>query len=281
MGADAGRARELERAWDVRVIANREQVERHRLVPEARDFYAPVTARFIDDPRRVGDPVLDALVGLARPGETWLDIGAGAGRYALPLALHVDRVIALDPSPGMLAALREGMERHDIHNVDAVEGRWPADTARADVALIAHVGYDVAPIGPFLDATAEAAARRCVAVLMERSPASAAATFWPIIHGVERVPLPACPDLLDLLEARGASPTCQRLPQPPHRWADEETLLGQLRHQLWIPDVSPEHDRLVRAVRELAVRDEDGIGLPIDPGWIGIVDWQPEVSSAG
>ena len=38
--------------------------------------------------------LLDILLSLARPGETWLDIGAGAGRYALPLALHVREVIA-------------------------------------------------------------------------------------------------------------------------------------------------------------------------------------------
>ena len=38
--------------------------------------------------------MLDALLALVRSGETWLDVGAGAGRFALPIAR------ALDPSGG-------------------------------------------------------------------------------------------------------------------------------------------------------------------------------------
>lgn len=278
--ADRPQAAELERAWDARVAANREQVERHRRVEEAADFYAPVTGRFIVDPRREGDPVLDALLELAEPGETWLDIGAGAGRFALPLALRVKRVIALDPSPGMLAALRDGMARHEIANIDVVEARWPPTrgdpaVSPVDVALIAHVGYDVAPIGPFLDAMGAAARRQCVAILREQAPAAYAATFWPIIHDVERVPLPAAPDLVALLRARGVEPRLVRIPEPPRRWPDEETLLAQLRHQLWIAADGPDNDRLVEALQAVAIRDENGVGLPEGPAWVGIVDWHP------
>jgi len=278
--ADLARARELERTWDERVLANREQVERHRRVEEAADFYAPVSSRFVRDPHREGDTVLDALLALADPGEAWLDIGAGAGRFALPLALHVGHVTALDPSPGMLAALREGMEEHEIANIEIVESRWPPSggisaVEPADVALIAHVGYDVEPIGPFLDAMEGAAKRRCVAVLRERAPAAYAAVFWPIIHGVERVPLPAAPDLVALLRARGVEPRVQRIHEPARRWPDEATLLAQLRHQLWIGNDGPDNDRLVDALRRLAVRDDDGLGLPEEPAWIGIIDWPP------
>jgi len=75
-----------ELAWGERVRANREQVERVREVPDGADFYAPVSGLFRADPDRSDDPVLAELVTMATPGETWLDIGAGAGRYALPLA---------------------------------------------------------------------------------------------------------------------------------------------------------------------------------------------------
>ena len=76
----------LETAWAARVRANREQVDRVREVPDGADFYAPVTGLFRADPRRTDEPALEVLRGLVRPGETWLDIGAGAGRYALPIA---------------------------------------------------------------------------------------------------------------------------------------------------------------------------------------------------
>ena len=93
-------------SWSDRVRANREQVDRYREVPDGTDFYAPMAARFRDDPRRTGDAGLDFLRSLVQPGEMWLDIGAGGGRYALPIALLAGEVIALDASPGMLDVLR-------------------------------------------------------------------------------------------------------------------------------------------------------------------------------
>ena len=112
--------------------------------PDGRDFYATVSRTFVADPVRDGDLVLEALLGLARPDETWLDIGAGAGRYALPLARRVRRVVAVDPSGSMLEALREGMAAHGIANIGTVEGRWPPDDA-----LRAALGPD-----PLADAAA-------------------------------------------------------------------------------------------------------------------------------
>src|SRR5579871_354553 len=84
--------------WSRRVHANREQVNRFREVEDGSDFYGPIAARFEADPRWRDDPALDALLALAQPGGTWLDVGAGGGRYALPLALVIREVVALDPS---------------------------------------------------------------------------------------------------------------------------------------------------------------------------------------
>ena len=110
--ASPGGASALAAVWAARVRANREQAERVREGPDSGDFYAPVAGTFVDDPRRSNDRTLERLLEIARPGETWLDIGAGAGRYALPLAIRVREVIALDPSAGLLEALRVAMDRH-------------------------------------------------------------------------------------------------------------------------------------------------------------------------
>jgi len=270
-------ATRLAAAWDQRVAANRSQVDRFRQVPEEADFYAPVSAVFRVDPDRTDDPVVDALRARARPGDAWLDIGAGAGRYALPLARSVREVIAVEPSAAMLAGLREGMAAHGIANVRILEQRWPPDgpPPRADVALIAHVGYDVAPIGPFLDAMEAAAGRECVAVLMDAAPASYADPFWPLIHGEARAPLPALPELLELLRARGAVPGVEYLPSQPRRWPDEEALLTMLRHQLWIAPASASDERLVTEMRRRLRRDESGVGLDLPARQIGVAHWSP------
>jgi molybdenum cofactor cytidylyltransferase len=279
----------LAEAWAARVRANAAQVEAIREVPDGPDFYAPVRRTFVADPARADDPVLENLRARARADETWLDIGAGAGRYALPLARCVRGVIAVDPSRGMLEALRDGMAAHEIRNVQVLEGAWPPDASLraalgpfpvADVALIAHVSYDIEAIVPFVEAMESAARRECVAVLMERNPASAAGPFWPPVHGLERVPLPGLAEFTELLAARGANPTLTRLAAERRRWTDRDELVAFLRRQLWTAPGGAADDRLLAAVERLATTDADGelvvSGLP--PLGIGIVAWRPAES---
>ena len=274
-------ARTLEDAWAGRVRANREQAERVREVPAA-DFYAPVSALFVADPRRIGEPTLEALRSMAGRDETWLDIGAGAGRYALPLALRVKRLIAVEPSPGMRRALRTGVAEHGLANVRVVAGAWPTALdllgrpPAADVSLIAHVGYDIEAIGPFLDGMETATRDRCVAVLTDRSPASVADPFWPIVHGEPRVPLPALPELLEALHARGRETDVVMVERAGRSFESVDALTAFLRRQLFIAE-GGERDRAFRAaIPDRVVFRDGGWTLADRPaGEIGIVTWRP------
>jgi SAM-dependent methyltransferase len=275
-------AAELEATWAERVRANRNQVDEVREVPD-RDFYAPVSALFVADPRRTGEEALDALLALAEPDERWLDIGAGAGRYALPLALKVGEVIAVEPSASMRNALRTGRAEHGLDNVKIVGAAWPAalgelgEVPVADVALIAHVGYDIEDIGPFLDAMEAAASRLCVAVMTDQSPASVADPFWPVVHGVERVPLPALPELAEMLRARGRTVEIERVERSPRTFDSFDGLATFVRRQLWIAEDGEKEQRfrsaLAAQAREL---DDDAWTLRNPPvGSIGIMTWTP------
>jgi CTP:molybdopterin cytidylyltransferase MocA/SAM-dependent methyltransferase len=282
--ADLAHVAEL--AWANRVRGNRDQVDRVREEPDGKDFYASTSSIFREDPDREGDPVLDALRAHALPADTWLDIGAGAGRYALPLARTVRRVIAVDPSGSMLAGLREGMAAHAIDNIEVVEGRWPAvagdDAALAaelpaDVSLIAHVGYDVEAIGPFIDAIERATRRECLAVLMERSPASAAEPFWPQVHGERRIALPALPAFVDLLRARGRAPRVEMVESSRRRWASRAEIEPFVRRQTWVAPGSAKDALLQRLLDEWLVPGPDGtVELSFAEDLrIGLVSWEP------
>ncbi len=275
----------LETAWAARVRANREQVDRVREVSDGTDFYAPVTGLFRADPTRTDEPALDTLRRLVLPGETWLDIGAGAGRYALPIAADLapsgGDVIAVDPSRGMLGALTELAEEHGIANVRVVEARWPPDDITpfsSDVSLLAHVGYDIEAIGPFLDAMEAATSRLCVATLMERQPSSIADVCWPPVHGEARVALPALPEFVELLRAKGREPTVERLDREPRRFDDRAQLEGFLRRQLWVEPGGHKDARFRAALDEEIEIDAEGrVGLRGQrPLPIGIVTWVPE-----
>lgn len=268
--------------WAARVRRNREQAERvRRAEPEGGDFYAPVASWFRADPRREGDAVLDALRALVRADETVLDIGAGGGRYALPLALHARAAIAVEPSGGMRAVLREGMAAHGVANVRVVAERWPcAAPPAADVALIAHVGYDVEAIGPFLDAMEAAASRLCVAVLFSRPPPSRADPFWEAIHGEPREPLPALPQFLALQRARGRRCETRSVDAGAPLWDGVEDALRFLRQQLGVAPDGPADARLRELLPRHARIGADGrVEFARDAGALGVVSWEPGASA--
>jgi CTP:molybdopterin cytidylyltransferase MocA/SAM-dependent methyltransferase len=270
----------IEADWAGRVRRNREQVERLREAGEDDDHYAPVAGLFRDDPRRRGDAMLDTLLGATTPADTWLDVGAGAGRYAFPLALAVDRVIAVEPSPAMVRMLRDGADEHAIPNLEVVEGRWPDAAATlaplpcADIALIANVGHDTEAIGPFVDALDAAARRECIAIMQEQPPASLAAPFFEAVHGEPRVPLPALPDFIDLIEARGASPSIELHERPARSWRSRDELVTFLRRQTWVRPGSAGDRRLQEAVDSGMVARDGGIMLVAAPASkVGVVRW--------
>lgn len=263
-------------AWRAAVRANRDQAERMREAREGPDFYAPVAGVFKADPRRTGEDALDHLRALAQPGETWLDIGAGGGRYALPLALIVKEVIALDPSDAMLRVLAGAMTEYAISNVRPFPARWPlADPPTADVCLIAHVGYDIEDLRPFLDAMEGAAGRLCVAVLLSQTPAAPAYQFWPAIHGEARAPLPALPEFLALLLARGRLFDVRLSERPPVTYPAADVALNFLRQQLFLA-VGSEKDRvLVRLLEGRFLGPGGEVRLSDQPGSVGVVSWRP------
>ncbi len=264
-------------AWADRVRRNREQVERRRLVlPERGDFYAPIASWFRADPRREGDATLDALRALVRPDDTVLDIGAGGGRYSLPLALHAREVIAVEPSEGMREVLTEGMAEHGIDNIRVVDATWPCEEAlHAAVALISHVGYDIEDFGPFLDAMDKAAGRLCIAALLSRPPPSRADPFWEAVHGEPRDPLPALPEFLALQLARGRLCEVSFVEYGGIAYDTEDDILRFLRQQLWVAEGSPEDER-IRYILPDYIHDEDGrVEFNWDPGVLGVVSWSP------
>ena len=59
------------------------------------------------------------------PEETVLDVGAGPGTFAIPLAERVRRVTACDASAGMLEQLRLQAQREGVdERITTVQGRW-------------------------------------------------------------------------------------------------------------------------------------------------------------
>ena len=270
------RADLLELAWADRVRRDHAQVDRHREVPDGTDFYGPVTGLFRADPRRTDEPALDRLLELAEPGDTLARHRRRRGSLRAAARApgargHRGRALGRDAGGPRRAPGRARDRRTSGRSTD----RWPPEPGsaavglRADVALIAHLGYDIEAIGPFLDAMEAAAGRRCVAVLMERQPSSLADPFWPPIHGEERIRLPALNELVELLEARGREPSVVTVIRETRGFETLDEIHGFVRRQLWLAEGGAADRRLAALVRERAVEVDGRWTLPgrVRFGW--------------
>jgi SAM-dependent methyltransferase len=262
---------ELGNAWREQVEAEYEQVERMREWHE-RDYYAPVAHHFADDPHRTDDELLNHLRTLSNPDATWLDIGAGGGRYALPLALSSKQVIAVEPSEGMLGVLRGQMAEHGIDNIEIHQLRWPegSDSIKADYSLASHVGYDIRDINGFVDSMERATRERCCFTLMDRAPSGGFTHIWQQIHGEYRHQLPSAREFLHLLLARGAMPEV-RLIQREMRPMGDDDILDSARRRLWLSKGSEKDQHLQKLLTDMP----EGIDDFQLPRVVVLITWEP------
>ncbi len=87
-------------------------------------------------PRVVAPYILTHAAG----AKTFLDVGAGCGSLAIPLAEAGKDVTALDPSAAMIAILEEEKKRRGLANIKTVIGPWKVEAVEpADVIICANV----------------------------------------------------------------------------------------------------------------------------------------------
>jgi SAM-dependent methyltransferase len=153
--------------------------------------------------------VLGAIEPLRTGAGSVLDVGAGCGALALPLAERIGRVTALEPAPAMAAALRAEAGRRGLGHLAVVEAAWgEAALPPHDLVLCAHVGELTRPGAPFLR-DAGRWARRWVVVVRDAEVESDKFFFrelYPALLG--RPYRGGCDyrDMLDDLAALGIHP---------------------------------------------------------------------------
>ena len=99
---------------------------------------------WMDTLRKNGHPgvLLDRVLEHVREDDSVLDIGAGSGAFALPLAQRVNRVTAVEPSAMQVSRLESSIRECEITNVRVVRTAWEEvdvpGIGRHDVVLAVH-----------------------------------------------------------------------------------------------------------------------------------------------
>ena len=133
----------------------------HGQQPREDRFGGPVAQRFRADPHRSLDANLQVVASYVQPEDVFVDVGGGAGRVGLPLALRCRQVINVDSSPGMLAEFEACTAEAGITNARSVLADWlAAADISGDVSLASSVTYFVRDIGSFIEKMVVASRRR-------------------------------------------------------------------------------------------------------------------------
>ena len=247
------------------------------------DHWLPYARQFVADPRRSGDELLDRLVPQVARQQMLIDVGAGGGRLALPLALQCRHVTAVKPSDSMASVLLQQATEHGIENVSLVQARWEeAQVEPGDIVLCVHVIYTVTEIEQFVRKLEAHAGERVIIVLYDAAPQSQTYPLWKHVHSVERLPLPSLSEFEEVLAQLGISAEVEQLtPQPARGFDSLEQAAAQLSSRLYVREGSPQSKKLEDVLREI-LEESDGVfkirdATPLTPT---LVSWQPS-SNAG
>jgi SAM-dependent methyltransferase len=268
------------RRWEQLVRAREEQWERLGLGRRGGDFWTSRAASFARFSRAVrrDDPVLERVRSqLPASDGRVLDVGAGTGRYAVPLAELGARVQAVEPNAAMAGLLAAEAQKRGV-SVQCEQGEWPAAEPRvgsADVVLCAHVVYPIADVVPFLRALDRAA--RCAVVLVARlgQVDEALAHVFEAVHGEPRVPMPALPELYMLLLQLGF-PASATLHPFETRWAfaDAEAAVADSAGRLGVQPGTQTWAEVESAVRSRLVPHGDEVLLAPAQAYQGVLWWE-------
>jgi cyclopropane fatty-acyl-phospholipid synthase-like methyltransferase len=179
-------------------------------------FGGPVAQRFRCDPHRHLEANWQVVASYVQPDDVLIDVGGGAGRISLPLALRCRQVINVDSSPGMLAEFEACAAEAGITNAHSVLADWlAAEDIYGDVSLASSVTYFVRDMVPFIEKMIAASRRRVMISLWSVPTANQSPPLFRLVYGEEQALEPGYRELLPVLWEMGILPDVRVLPDAP------------------------------------------------------------------
>lgn len=215
---------------------------------------------------RRDEPLLARL--LAERATTYVDIGAGTGRYAIPLTRAGRTVVAVEPSPGMRAVLGSRQR------LSVVPTPWPAAAVAGDVVFAAHVLFLIPRAAGFLAAMTRCAGRAAFLAVAAVPTDSSYDPLWRHFHGRPRAPNATFLDAVELLRDLGVQPTFEVVSGTGGaRYRSVADALDDLRVNLCLGRSAGIDRELRRIASGWLVRGRDGLAVPGAPPPVAIIRW--------
>jgi hypothetical protein len=165
------------------------------------------------DPRRPLDPNLEMIAAYIAPDDVVIDVGGGAGRVSLPLALRCREVINVEPSGAMGAGFTANATQAGITNVRVIVSDWLTSAPPVGtVALVNHVTYLTREIVPFIEKLEQVGRRRVLITVNSPPPPSWHRVLYHLVHGETEEVVPGHGELVNVLWELDILPDIRVLP---------------------------------------------------------------------
>ena len=247
------------------------------------------------DPRRPLDPNLEILASYVEPDDVIVDVGGGAGRVSLPIALRCREVINIEPSAAMAAGFKVNATQAGIANARVIEGDWGAvDPPVGTVGLVNHVTYLTRELVLFVEKLQRAGRRRILITVNSPPPPSWQRVLFQLVHGEAEEVVPGHVELMNVLWELGILPDIRVLPlhaarpiiPAPTREAAISGAVERFRSDQW--SFWPLGEDLEQRLRSILETRFDGLFAVgrdgFTPRWVTpgreiLITWQPKAES--
>ncbi len=290
--SDASAALDYVARWREMVMARRQQIDARRgrsggdfWANRAQSFHKSVTCPHFDHyGRPVRDPFLAHVAEKVYPRMTVLDVGAGTGRFAVPLARQAYRLIATEPAPAMRQVLSDNLAAAQLTNTRIVATPWPEALAevgvgQADVTICSHVLYPISDIVPFISALEQATQIGGLLFIYLRAGQNSdfVQELWQELHDESLTPQP---DYLDAYNVLAQMGICANLTMVKNtslwRFDSLDEAVAAYQERLCLhDDETAKLKRLRQRLQELLVEQDGRLAISKPgPSQAAIIWWQ-------
>ena len=180
------------------------------------DPWGAAARQFRFDPRRELDRNMLVIASYVQPDDIVADVGGGAGRVGLPLALQCKEVLNIEPSPGMGAEFETLVREANISNGRLIPSSFAeVQELTSDIVLTADVTYFVRDIVAFIQKLEATASRRVMITIWSEPPPNRSADFFALVYGEKQAVLPGLSQLMPVLSDMGIYPDVHVMPANP------------------------------------------------------------------
>lgn len=222
---------------------------------------------FLAQSRERPERILQDIEGLPIKADSRvLDIGAGPGTLAVPLAARVASVTAVEPAAGMAEVMSEHALENGVTNLSIVRKRWEDVDPKKDLEgpydlVIARHSLGMPNIREVIKAMCKASSEWVYLFWFAGSTGweKAMVDLWPKLHGREYRSGPKADVLYNVLYSMGIYPNVETVQMDyARKFSDIDAAVKEFREQYMIS--SPAQEEILRGhLQDSLLKTSEGL----------------------